>query len=80
MATPIDGKVAKMTPRTYQQELFEAALKNNCIVCLNTGSGKTFIAIMLIKKLQHQIRKKPLNKGGKKTFFLAPTGTANVSL
>ncbi|XP_071962974.1 endoribonuclease Dicer-like isoform X2 [Antedon mediterranea] len=60
------------TPRTYQVELLEAALKQNTIVCLQTGTGKTFIAVMLIKELAHQIRK-PYNVGGKRTLFLVNT-------
>uniref|UniRef100_A0A3B4XV80 ribonuclease III n=1 Tax=Seriola lalandi dorsalis TaxID=1841481 RepID=A0A3B4XV80_SERLL len=43
------------TPRKYQVELLEAALEHNTIVCLNTGSGKTFIAVLLTKELSHQI-------------------------
>uniref|UniRef100_A0A1A8I4D8 ribonuclease III n=2 Tax=Nothobranchius TaxID=28779 RepID=A0A1A8I4D8_NOTKU len=44
------------TPRKYQVELLEAALERNTIVCLNTDSGKTFIAVLLTKELSHQIR------------------------
>uniref|UniRef100_A0A8C4R0U4 ribonuclease III n=1 Tax=Eptatretus burgeri TaxID=7764 RepID=A0A8C4R0U4_EPTBU len=44
------------TPRKYQVELLEAALERNTVVCLNTGAGKTFIAVLLIKELAHQIR------------------------
>ncbi|XP_033114296.1 endoribonuclease Dicer-like isoform X2 [Anneissia japonica] len=60
------------TPRTYQVELLEAALKQNTIVCLQTGTGKTFIAVMLIKELAHQIRK-AFDEGGKRTLFLVNT-------
>ncbi|XP_028926941.1 endoribonuclease Dicer [Ornithorhynchus anatinus] len=57
------------TPRKYQVELLEAALDHNTIVCLNTGSGKTFIAVLLTKELSYQIRG-DLNKNGKRTVFL----------
>ncbi|XP_062824506.1 endoribonuclease Dicer [Anolis carolinensis] len=57
------------TPRKYQVELLEAALDHNTIVCLNTGSGKTFIAVLLIKELSYQIRG-DFNKNGKRTVFL----------
>ena len=64
-----------LLPRPYQCEMLEAALEKNTIVCLNTGSGKTFIAVMLIKALQTQIATMSLDQGGKKTFFLVNTGT-----
>ncbi|KAL7992656.1 hypothetical protein Chor_016912 [Crotalus horridus] len=57
------------TPRKYQVELLEAALDHNTIVCLNTGSGKTFIAVLLIKELSYQIRE-DFKKKGKRTVFL----------
>ncbi|XP_074852664.1 endoribonuclease Dicer isoform X1 [Carettochelys insculpta] len=57
------------TPRKYQVELLEAALDHNTIVCLNTGSGKTFIAVLLTKELSYQIRG-DFNKSGKRTVFL----------
>ncbi|KAL1418945.1 hypothetical protein MTO96_005486 [Rhipicephalus appendiculatus] len=53
-------------------ELFEAAVKENTIVCLGTGTGKTFIAVMLIKEYEASIRI-PFEEGGKRTFFLVPT-------
>lgn len=54
-----------------QVELLEAALEHNTIVCLNTGSGKTFIAVLLIKELSHQIRQ----EDGRRSVFLVNTGT-----
>lgn len=56
-----------------QVELLEAALDHNTIVCLNTGSGKTFIAVLLIKELSYQIRG-DFNKNGKRTVFLVNSG------
>ncbi|XP_043930553.1 endoribonuclease Dicer [Protopterus annectens] len=61
------------TPRKYQVELLEAALDHNTIVCLNTGSGKTFIAVLLIKELSCQIR--DVNQHGKRTVFLVSSET-----
>ena len=63
----------KITPRPYQVELLERSLERNTIVCLGTGTGKTFISVMLIKELSHQIRE-TFNNGGKRTFFLVNTG------
>ncbi|XP_069576855.1 endoribonuclease Dicer [Brachyistius frenatus] len=57
------------TPRKYQVELLEAALEHNTIVCLNTGSGKTFIAVLLTKELSHQIRGH-YQANAKRTVFL----------
>ncbi|CAL7946238.1 unnamed protein product [Xylocopa violacea] len=61
----------EFTPRAYQIELFEIALKENVIIYLPTGSGKTFIAVMLIKSLSADIRKS--NKGDKHTVFIVNT-------
>ena len=59
--------------RRYQVEILERAKERNTIVCLGTGTGKTFISIMLIKELAHQVRG-TYKKGGKRTFFLVNTG------
>lgn len=56
-----------------QIELFQAALDENIIVYLPTGSGKTFIAALLIKEKSHDEVTKPLDSGGKRTVFLVPT-------
>jgi endoribonuclease Dicer len=55
-----------------QIELFQAALDENIIVYLPTGSGKTFIAALLIKEKSHEVTK-PLDSGGKRTVLLVPT-------
>uniref|UniRef100_A0A8C5CQ26 ribonuclease III n=1 Tax=Gadus morhua TaxID=8049 RepID=A0A8C5CQ26_GADMO len=65
------------TPRKYQVELLEAALEHNTIVCLNTGSGKTFIAVLLTKELSHQIRG-DFRDDAKRTVFLVNTASSVV--
>uniref|UniRef100_A0A672YU18 ribonuclease III n=1 Tax=Sphaeramia orbicularis TaxID=375764 RepID=A0A672YU18_9TELE len=65
------------TPRKYQVELLEAALEHNTIVCLNTGSGKTFIAVLLTKELSHQIRGH-YQENAKRTVFLVNTASSVV--
>nr|GMD70111.1 endoribonuclease Dicer homolog 2-like [Ipomoea batatas] len=43
--------------RSYQLEALETAIRQNTIVFLETGSGKTLIAIMLLRSFAHLIRK-----------------------
>ncbi|CAB3402204.1 unnamed protein product [Caenorhabditis bovis] len=56
-------------PRDYQVELLEKACKRNVIVQLGTGSGKTFIAVLLLKEFGVQLYA-PLDNGGKRAFFI----------
>lgn len=49
-------KANLLSPRKYQIELFEKARAGNIISVLDTGSGKTLIAIMLIKEMAAQER------------------------
>ena len=65
--------------RPYQVEILEQATEENTIVCLGTGTGKTFISVMLIREKQGQIGGN-LADGGKRTFFLVNTGTYHYSL
>jgi superfamily II DNA or RNA helicase len=62
-----------LSARPYQVELLNIAIEKNIVVCLGTGTGKTFISVLLIKELSHQIRKN-YEDGGKRTFFLVNTG------
>ncbi|XP_058216237.1 endoribonuclease Dicer homolog 2 [Rhododendron vialii] len=43
--------------RSYQMEALEKAIKQNTIVFLETGSGKTLIAIMLLRSYAYFLRK-----------------------
>jgi hypothetical protein len=49
-----EREAMKLNPREYQFELYQRALKNNIIAVLHTGSGKTLIAVMLIKQMALQ--------------------------
>ncbi|KAI4523212.1 hypothetical protein K525DRAFT_196949 [Schizophyllum commune Loenen D] len=56
-----------MRPRQYQEEIFRQAQAGNRIAALDTGSGKTYIGLMLIKWIASQ----PKNKD-KMIVFLVP--------
>uniref|UniRef100_A0A182UVJ5 Dicer-2 n=1 Tax=Anopheles merus TaxID=30066 RepID=A0A182UVJ5_ANOME len=59
-------------PRNYQVQMKEICLAKNTIIFLPTGSGKTYIALMVMKEISHQLRN-TVHEGGKRTFFLANT-------
>lgn len=55
-----------ISPRDYQQKIFETCKEKNCLVVLPTGLGKTLIALMLtIERIK--------NFPSEKVLFLAPT-------
>ena len=67
-------KEPEILPREYQLEMLEAAKKRNIIVCLGTGTGKTFISIKLIQHLaQLDDICRPFSEGAKRTIFLVNT-------
>ncbi|CAD6442536.1 bfe48028-85c3-4dec-9829-fa7c77296083 [Sclerotinia trifoliorum] len=61
------GRDVIVTPRTYQLEMLEESLKRNIIVAMDTGSGKTHVAVLRI--LAELERMEP----DKLIWFLAPT-------
>ncbi|KAH9936593.1 P-loop containing nucleoside triphosphate hydrolase protein [Fomitopsis serialis] len=52
--------------RSYQQELLEESLRSNLIIALDTGSGKTHIAVL---RMKHEAEREPR----KVSWFFAPT-------
>jgi len=55
-----------LTPREYQQRIFDTAKDNNTLVVLPTGLGKTLIALLLAIE---RLKQFPTSK----ILFLAPT-------
>ena len=69
----IKSKVDVHNARPYQIEILQKSIKENTIVCLGTGTGKTFISVMLIREKSGEI-KGTARDGGKRTFFIVNTG------
>ncbi|KAJ7837089.1 hypothetical protein B0H14DRAFT_3704393 [Mycena olivaceomarginata] len=53
-----------ISPRHYQEEVFELAQKSNTIAALDTGAGKTFIGLLLLKWVS------AVKQGAKSIFFV----------
>ncbi|KAJ2993851.1 hypothetical protein NUW58_g1717 [Xylaria curta] len=62
---PIEDKIA-IHARAYQVEMFEKSLQQNIIVAMDTGSGKTQVAVL---RIQAELEK----CSDKIIWFLAPT-------
>ncbi|KAJ3408362.1 Dicer-like protein 1 [Chytridiales sp. JEL 0842] len=62
--------LVNFVPRKYQLQIFERAKQSNIVSVLETGTGKTLIALLLIK---YMIEKEKENKRGRVAIFLAPT-------
>ncbi|XP_055855641.1 endoribonuclease Dicer [Episyrphus balteatus] len=65
-------KAGEKVARPYQLQILEHAINHNSIIYLPTGSGKTYIAIMLIRHFSKELHK-PLDEGGKRCVFLCNT-------
>ena len=59
------------SPREYQVELFERAKERNTIVVLDTGSGKTLIAILLLRHtVEQELERRAAGATRKIAFFV----------
>ncbi|KAL8695165.1 MAG: hypothetical protein Q9218_000333 [Villophora microphyllina] len=67
---PSDPAAETLQPRTFQYEMLEESLRRNIIVAMDTGSGKTLIAVL---RIQAELERSTPEK---LVWFLAP----NVAL
>lgn len=52
----VQPALAMPETRGYQQEMLEESLQKNIIIALDTGSGKTHIAVL---RLKHEMEREP---------------------
>ncbi|PYH44538.1 putative RNA helicase/RNAse III [Aspergillus saccharolyticus JOP 1030-1] len=65
-----------LDPRDYQVELFERAKTQNTIAVLETGSGKTLIAVLLLRHIiQNELNDRAQGKPHRVSFFLVDSVT-----
>ena len=48
-ASPSSNTTLMPTARGYQQEMLDASLRRNVVIAMDTGSGKTLIAVLRMK-------------------------------
>lgn len=59
------------SPREYQLELFERAKQKNIIAVLDTGTGKTLIAVLLLRHiLDQELEDRQAGKSPRISFFV----------
>ncbi|KAE8352631.1 ATP-dependent helicase dcl1 [Aspergillus coremiiformis] len=71
-----DAGAGMLDPREYQVELFERAKSQNTIAVLDTGSGKTLIAVLLLKHvIQIELIDRADGRPPRLSFFLVDSVT-----
>ena len=74
-----NNKKVVLKPRDYQQKIFDRAKNQNSIIYVETGKGKTFIAIMLMANYLgidisiYSLNKQKIDKNKKIIFFVCDT-------
>ncbi|KAF9207251.1 Dicer-like protein 1 [Haplosporangium sp. Z 27] len=67
-------KIQYLIPRDYQEEMYRKALETNIISVMDTGSGKTLVAVMLIREMLRLERQANRSFSERKIcFFIVPT-------
>ncbi|KAG9584750.1 dicer-like protein 1, partial [Aureobasidium melanogenum] len=62
------------TPREYQLDLFQRATQQNTIAVLDAGSGKTLIAVLLLRHtIEAELQARLEGKPHRISFFLVPS-------
>ncbi|OBS16619.1 hypothetical protein FPOA_12753, partial [Fusarium poae] len=71
LITASENRMIITTPREYQIELFERAKRENTIVVLPTGSGKTLIAALLLRHyLEQELEDRATGNPKRVAFFV----------
>jgi ERCC4-related helicase len=60
---------SRSTARAYQREMYNESLLHNIIVAMDTGSGKTFIAV---ERIRHELLRKTHGTAHKIAWFMVP--------
>ncbi|BFG03882.1 endoribonuclease Dicer [Drosophila madeirensis] len=72
MADNTDTGEEEIKPRSYQLRLVDHITKKNGIIYLPTGSGKTYVAILALKRFSKDMDKS-IEEGGKRALFMCNT-------
>ncbi|KAG0091190.1 Dicer-like protein 1, partial [Podila epicladia] len=68
---PLAGTKSPLIPRSYQVRMFERAVVENTIAVMDTGTGKTLVAAMMIKEMmQRESHGKTPSGPRKLNFFI----------
>ncbi|KAG0332354.1 Dicer-like protein 1 [Podila horticola] len=66
---PGNATKTPLTPRSYQIKMFERAIGENTIAVMDTGTGKTLVAAMLVKEMMRRELQKTRTMSQRKLNF-----------